>query len=281
MQEISGASWNFTGSRPPATTRSMSGSSALISITLATTLVACGPNTRAGGTTDGAGGSGGDSNEGSGSNGCGGMLNCYSVYAHSDTVLYVVDVQTKMLNVVGPFNAPIVGTSPDVMTDLAVAPDNTIYVTSETALYTASAADGHVTSVGSLAACGTKAVALTTTPDGKLWTGDYSGKLCEIDTTTTPPTVMAPMTMSSDMALSGDFVAVSNGTGFGTAYKLSDASGTGTQASNLLVSIDMTSGAVTQIGATGFPKLFGVAFANGQVFGFSHDGTGRVVTIDP
>ena len=43
----------------------------------------------------------------------------------------------------------------------------------------------------------------------------------------------------------------------------------------------MTSGAVTQIGATGYPKLFGVAYAAGKVFGFTHDGTGRVVTIDP
>jgi hypothetical protein len=35
------------------------------------------------------------------------------------------------------------------------------------------------------------------------------------------------------------------------------------------------------VGASGFPKLFGVAFSLGQVFGFTHDGTGRVVTIDP
>ena len=226
------------------------------------------------------------SNPGSnGSNGSNGCSSCFTVYAHSDTVLYSVDLQNKALVVVGPFNAPIVGSGSnaeaDVMTDLAVAPDNTIYLTSETHLYTASATDGHVTSVGALSACGSKAVALTTTPDGKLWTGDFSGKLCQIDTTTNPPTVMAPLTMGSATALAGDFAAVSDGTVFGTAYRLSDPSGSGTQANNLLVTVDMTTGAVTEIGSTGFPKLFGVAFAQGQVFGFTHDGTGHVVTIDP
>ena len=137
----------------------------LVACAFALTSTACGPGGRSG---DGADATRGDS--GGGSNGCGGAPNCYSVYAHSDTILYLVDVQAKTLTAVGPFNAPIVGTKPDVMTDLAVAPDNTIYVTSETALYTASASDGHVTQVGSLSACGTKAVALTTTPDGKLWT---------------------------------------------------------------------------------------------------------------
>ncbi len=239
-------------------------------------LAACGASPRGGGTVDANGGGGADSS-GTGSNGCNGAANCYSVYAHSDTVLYVVDVQTKALNTVGPFNAP----NNDPITDLAVAPDNTIYVISETALYTADPTDGHVTKLGSLSACGSKGVALTTTPDGKLWTGDFMGTICQIDTTQSPPTVGAPIAMTSGMALTGDFVAVSDGTVFGTAYKKSDASGQGTQLDNVLVKLDIATGAVTQIGATGYPKLFGVAFAAGQVFGFTHDGTGHVVTIDP
>ncbi len=237
----------------------------------------CGPSNRGGVANTDASALPGDSS----SNGCGGATNCYSVYAHSDTMLYVVDVQAKTLNTIGPFNAPLVGTTPDTMTDLAVAPDNTIYVTSETALYTASPQDGHVTKVGSLSACGSKAVALTTTPDGKLWTGDYMGTVCQINTAVSPPALLPPITMNNGMALSGDFVAVADGTVFGTAYKKADGTGMGTQANNVLVKLDMSTGAVTQVGPTGFPKLFGVAFADGQVFGFTHDGTGRVVTIDP
>ena len=239
-------------------------------------LVACGPANRdgnGGGAAAGGGGSGG-----SGSNGGSGSGNDnFNVYAHSDTVLYVVDVQAKTLNTVGPFNAP----GNDVITDLAVAPDNTIYVISNTAIYTASPTDGHVTMLGSLAACGSKGVALTPTPDGKLWTGDFMGTLCQIDTTQAPPAVLAPISMTSGMALSGDFVAVSNGTVFGTAYKKSDSANAGTQLDNVLVKLDIATGAVTQIGPTGYPKLFGVAFAANQVFGFTHDGTGHVITVDP
>lgn len=238
-------------------------------------LVACGPGSQRGnGTVDAPGGSHGDA-PGGGSGGSNQPLS-YPVYAHSNTVLYTVDLVTKALTVVGPFNAP----NSDVITDLAVAPDNTIYVISNTVIYTASATDGHVTKVGTLAACGTKGVALTTLPNGDIWTGDYSGALCKIDISSGTPVVGAPVTMGSGMALSGDLVAVDDGTVFGTAYKLSDSANTGTQASNVLVKIDLTNGSVQQMGQTGYPKLFGVAFGNGLVVGFTHDGTGHVVTID-
>ena len=233
-------------------------------------IAACGSNGRSNGDLDAAHGADG---HGSGSNTGGG----FTVYAHSDTVLYTVDVTTKALDTVGPFTAP----SNDPITDLAVAPDNTIYVISETALYTADATTGHVTKLGSLSACGSKGVALTTTPDGKLWTGDFMGTLCQIDTSQTPPAVLPPISMTSGMALTGDLVAVGDGTVFGTAYKKSDAANQGTQLDNTLVKIDIPTGAVTPIGPTGYPKLFGVAFAANQVFGFTHDGTGHVVTIDP
>src|SRR6185369_3321872 len=64
-----------------------------------------------------------------------GALDCYSVYAHGDHTLYVVDLQQKKLDTVGPFKAPLVKVGSkmveDTITDLAVAPDNTIYVISE------------------------------------------------------------------------------------------------------------------------------------------------------
>jgi len=245
------------------------------SFAVALFLCACGPSDHHGppgpdapGTTIDAPGSG------SGQQGCGGLNNCYSVYAHSDTKLYVVDLMAKTLQLIGPFNAP----SNDVITDLAVAPDNTIYVISNTAIYTADATDGHVTKIGSLSACGTKGVALTTTPSGEIWTGDYSGALCKIDVSISPPAVSAPVTMGSGMALSGDLVAVADGTIYGTAYKLADQA---TQNSNILVTIDLSTGAVTQMGPTGYPKLFGTSFALGGVIGFTHDGTGHVISIDP
>lgn len=262
--------------------------------TTALMLVACGPGARDPGATfdGGPDASAVGTRDASGQpsidapdNGCAGVPNCESVYAHSNDTLYVVDLTTTSLTSIGPFQAPSAGSgssaAPDIITDLAVAPDGTIWVVSETALYTASATDGHVTLKGSLSACGTRGVALTFTPNGKLYTGDFKGAICEIDTSGTTPVVKPAIRLSGGMALSGDMVAIGNGTVFGTLYKLSDASAHGTQLSNVLGSIDVANGQVTLLGATGYPKLFGTSFAHGKVIGFTHDGTGRVVQLDP
>jgi hypothetical protein len=188
----------------------------------------------AGGTAGGggsAGGTAGGGTAGGGQAGGGGDNSVYTVYAHSNTDLFTIDLANKTLVHVGAFNAP----SNDTIQDLAVAPNNVIYVIGAKTLYTADPNDGHVTSVASLGVCGTDTVALTTTPDGLLFAGDYYGAFCK-----------------------------------------------STEANNWLVKIDPSTGAITQnIGATGFPQLYGVAYAMGQVFGFTHDSSGRVITIDP
>ena len=238
-------------------------------------LCACGPGSNGRGGIDAPGGSQSDASGNGGSNGGGGsdLPTSYPVYAHSNTVLYTVDLVTKALDVVGNFNAP----NGDVITDLAVAPDNTIYVISNTVIYTASSTDGHVTKVGSLAACGMKGVALTTLPSGDIWTGDFNGSLCKIDVSGPTPVVGAPVKMANNMALAGDLVAVDDGTVFGTAYNLSSSAAS----NNSLVKIDVTTGAVTMVGPTGQGNLFGTSFANGKVIGFTHDGSGKVISIDP
>jgi hypothetical protein len=227
---------------------------------------ACGPAPHRRGAVDASQAGGGDGGGGGGGG--------YLVYAHSDTVLYSIDLSTKSLITVGNFNAM------SSMTDLAVAPDGTIYTISKTALYTVSPQTAQATQVASLSTCGTFAVALTTTPDGRMWTGDHTGAICQIDLSVTPPVVKPPIMMQNGLALTGDMVGIANGTVFGTAYKLADKMG-GTQANNLLVTVDVTTGAVTQVGSTGYPQLFGIAVQQNQIFGFTYDGTGRVVTIDP
>jgi hypothetical protein len=228
------------------------------------------------GGSGGVGGSGGTGGSGGGTGNCSTDPNaCYTVYAHSNTTLYSIDLMAKTLVTIGPFNAP----GNDVMTDLAVAPDNTIYTVSKTNLYTASPTDGHVTLVGSINTCGLDNVALSTTADGKLYVGDYQGAFCEIDITKSPPGVTKLGTLGGTMALSGDLVGVGDGTLYGTAY---DTKVSATDTNNVLVTLDPKTGAVlNKIGPTGFPKLFGISYALGQVFGFTHDGSGRVITIDP
>lgn len=227
------------------------------------------------------GGGGGAAGGGGGGGGSGTGTDCttnpsactFTVYAHSNTVLYKIDFTANTLVTVGSFGVS------DTMTDLAVAPDNTIYTVSKTKLYTASATDGHATVVGSIQTCGTDNVALSTTPDGKLWVGDGAGNFCEIDISVNPPTVKNIGMLGGTMALSGDLVGVGDGTLYGTAL---DTANTTTSKNNVLVTIDPTTGKIaTQIGPTGFPQLYGVAYAQGKVFGFTHDATGRVITIDP
>jgi hypothetical protein len=252
-------------------------------LVVSVSLVGCGPaghSTPGGAGVDAAGTGSGDSGGGNGGGGGSGDTTSYLVYAHSDTILYTIDLATQNLVTIGDFNAPPPsgGNSPDVITDLAVAPSGTIYVISNTSLYTADPTDAHVTRVGSLANCGQKGVALTTTSDGRLWMGDFMGSICEIDISQTPPVVRAPVTMSGGMALAGDMVGIGDGTVFGTAYQLNQSS---TQNDNLLVTIDVATGAVATVGPSGYPKLFGASFQENKVFAFTHDGTGRVVTIDP
>jgi hypothetical protein len=243
-----------------------------------------------GGVGGGGGAGGGGGGGGSGVAGDAGVT--FTIYAHSDTTLYTVDTVAKTLITVGAFNAPIVGAADmgsggkaDVIQDLAITPDNKIYVVSKTTLYTADPKDGHVTpvgAVGSLKACGTDNVALTTTPDGKLYSADYSGSFCEIDVTVNPPAIKVIGQLGSGMAISGDIVGLGDGSIYGTAYLLADKSNMGTQINNVLIKLDPKTGAMTQnIGPTGYPKLFGVAFDSNLVYGFTHDGTGDVVIIDP
>ncbi len=220
--------------------------------------------------------------------GCEGELQgCYTVYAHSDHFLYLIDLMAKQLKPIGPFKAPMVDDGngnlvEDAVTDIAVAPDDTVYAVSRVTLYNVDKHDGHVTVLGPLNACGAYAVALTFTPDGNLYAGDYKGAFCRIDPTAKPPKVIPIGTLGNNWALAGDIVAVADGTMYGTAYDLADPSNSGTQLDNFLVKIDPASGHATQkLGATGYPKLFGVSYALGQVFGFTHDSSGHVVTIDP
>lgn len=210
---------------------------------------------------------------------------CYTVYAHGDHTLYTVDLKAKTLVTVGAFKAPLVkvGTSmvEDTITDLAVDPNNIIYVVSKTTLYTADPNDGHVTSVGAIGGCGTTAVAMTFANDGTLYVGDHQGAFCKVDPTN--PTNVTKMTLSNSFALSGDLVAIGDGTMFGSATLLDNKGNptSATVANNLLIKIDPSNGSATQVGSIGSKNLFGLSYAAGLVFGFTHDCSGGVVVINP
>jgi hypothetical protein len=255
-----------------------------IAVFLTLSLAACGGARNHSGGDDG-GGSGGDvdlastGSDGAPMNGCTELQGCYTVYAHSDHVLYKIDLVNKLLLTVGPFKAPRISGNEDTITDLAVATDNTIWVVSKTNLYTADPNDGHVTLFGSVSVCGADNIALTFTPDGKLYLGDHLGAFCSVDISTKPPMVKTLGTIGNGDALSGDLVALGDGTMYGTVYKLGDKS---SPRIDSLVKIDPATGMeTTVVGRTGASVLFGLAFDQGQFFAFTHDGSGGVFTLDP
>ena len=213
--------------------------------------------------------------------GCGELESCFTVYVNTDRELYLVDLTTKELVDVGPFLAPYDDAlgGEDVITDIAVSPEGELFGISAAAFYTIDHTNGKATQVGPLDACGAFGVALSFAPDGNLYSGDYNGEFCRIDPSVSPPTVTPIGNLGGTYALSGDLVAVSDGTLFGTAYDTADF---GTQDDNFLVKIDPETGHATRLaGSIGHGRLFGVAYDVGLLFAFSHDGTGQAVTVDP
>ena len=211
--------------------------------------------------------------------GCAEVEGCYTVYAHSDHVLYKIDLANKMLITVGPFKAPTVNGREDSITDLAVAADDTLWAVSSGSMYTVDSADGHVTRFGSVSLCGVDNIALTFTTDGKLYMGDHLGAFCSVDISKQPPVVTPLGMIGGNQALSGDIVSVADGTMYGTVYTLGDKSNPRIDS---LVKIDPASGKVTAVlGRTDASRLFGLAFDLGQFFAFTQDGSGGVFTLDP
>ncbi len=204
---------------------------------------------------------------------------CFTVYAHTGTDLYYLDLTSASLVAVGPFDAlKPDGGGTDVITDLAVSPDDTLWVVSATALYRADAVSGHATLVGPIAKCGSGNVALTADGTGALFLGDFEGTVCELDPGTTPPTVAAGVSLSGGYALSGDLV-VAGSTMYGTIYSVATPT---TNQDNWLATLVPASGVTTALpSATGYPKLFGLAYGGHRALGFTADGSGRVVSIDP
>lgn len=211
-----------------------------------------------------------------------GATGCYTVYAHTDHVLFYFDLAATKLVEIGLFNAPQVpvggsGTAEDTLTDLAVTPDDRVWLISNVNLYTADVATGHVTLLGPTTRCGLGNFALASDLSGNLYVGDTQGAICRVSPAN--PATMTPIgMMGGGFALAGDFAFVSDGTTYATAHQPSMPL---TATNNALISFaPATPNTVQSIGPTGFPGLFGVAYAGGKILAFSHDGTGNVIVID-
>ena len=159
------------------------------------------------------------------------------------------------------------------MTDLAVTPSGALYTISFTSLYSVNKSNAQATFVMSISGSGNNG--MTFLPDGTLLVSDSAGNVSKIDPNA--HTVSNSGVYGNGFGSSGDLVAVGNGQMFGissTAMGGSDAS-----SSNVLLRVNVSTGVATAVGPIGYGNVWGLAYANSRVIGFTN--SGQIIQIDP
>jgi hypothetical protein len=190
-----------------------------------------------------------------------------TIYAHSSSDLYTVDPATWAVTHVGSFAIQ------DEITDIAVTPSNALYGVSFSALYSIDKTTGHATYVADVS--GTANNGLTFLPDGTLLASDTSGEVKRINPST--GAVMDVGNFNQSLSSAGDLVAVADGTMYGVSS--TTAGGGDASSNNVLLRVDTSTGAATAVGPIGFGDVWGLAYVNAKVIGFTT--AGKIIQIDP
>lgn len=204
------------------------------------------------------GGDGG--NFGDSSPGGDGGTGVTTVYANTDTTLYMLNPQNDNITMVGDFAGTSGSSSDGNVTDLAVNSAGDVYVNTESVIYRAAVPTSpgpvQLTKIASIALkSGQYFYALAFTPAGSLDPneiligGDGYGELYSIDTSTGATRDLGnfgadPSHSGYDFALSGDLVfykdAQSNPTGLATVRPCKPKTSTCLSTNDYLVAVDMT-----------------------------------------
>jgi hypothetical protein len=185
------------------------------------------------------------------------------LYAHTSGELYTVDPETGWVTSVGAFRER--GTTIKGMVDVAVDAEGRLFGATFDILYRIDPQNGDVSPLCEVPFA---FYALTATDDGSL-VGAAESELLMID-----PDTCATRHLARDAGFdtSGDIVGLPDGYLYWTVLG-------GRDKPDQLVRVDPRSGATRLIGPVGFDKLFGLAYADGKLYGFSS--TGNIIRIDP
>jgi hypothetical protein len=190
-----------------------------------------------------------------------------TIWANSSDTLYRLDPVTFAVTKVGKFGAG------EEITDIALTPAGALYGISFTTLYAVDKVTAKATARASVGGSGNNALAFLA--NGTLIAADSGGGVKTIDPTTGQVTGVGAY--GSGFASSGDLVAVSDGTMYGTSSTTKgggDASG-----SNVLLLVDSATGVATAVGPTGHGNVWGLAYAGARVIGLTT--AGEILGIDP
>lgn len=195
------------------------------------------------------------------------VVNPTSMFVHSDTTLYAVDDLDFDLIHIGEFGLG----EEDLITDLAVTPDGSVYAISSDNVFAIASDTGEATL--STEFDGGLNVGMTFLDSGELLVAEKDGTVRRVDPESGD--VMMVGKFGGGYGTAGDLVAVSDGTMFAIAEDLDGEDG----ASNVLVTIDPADGTVADvIGPIGFSDVFGCAYARGHVYAFTKGGD--IIEVD-
>lgn len=188
------------------------------------------------------------------------------LYAHTADRLFSVSPEDpNVLTLIGTFTDATTGGPMSEITDIAIDAGGIMYAVSFSSLYRVDATTAASTLVGSLGESDINA--LTFLADGTLLAGGGSS-LYRADPATGS---LSRLDSIGDYAFAGDMVGLQDG----LLYCAMIGGGIGTT----LVVFDPATGTIVREGLTGTGSLYGVAYANGNLYGFSADGL--VYTLDP
>lgn len=182
------------------------------------------------------------------------------MYAHTASVLFSVEPESPYGHTrIGAFTDAVSGPVTDI-TDVAIDTDGLMYAVSFETLYRVNPSNAQVETIGRAGVTGLNA--LTFLADGTLLAGSGSN-LYQVDTTTGRFTQLSSI---GDWSFSGDMVGLPDGL-------LYCAMGNATSGSNTsLVVYDLASQTIIRTGSTFTGSLYGVAYAEGRLFGFNASG---------
>jgi hypothetical protein len=200
------------------------------------------------------------------------VINEPPIYVHTASTLYKLDPSTYDLTLIGDFNAG------DEITDIAEKDDGSLVAVSRTALFTVNKSTGAASLVGDLGLTDVNALAYLS--DGRLLASDIPGNVYDIDFSVSGGfsiiTIQTLGSYGSAQSTAGDLVSVDNGTLWG----LTKSGGVATDTNNVLMIVNNVTGTGSpKASATGFGKLWGAAYSNHRILGFSS--VGEVVEINP